>query len=117
MSNQTKGDEPARIPQGVALALIKGERAYQEFVKGFTNPHQVGAWITVLQHKLTDAIAAWTTNPGDQRALAEIVQIAAVATACLECQGGKLFDVEYQVVNEERWKCWQLALQNCGMKE
>lgn len=70
--------------------LIQAEREYQDKKWGTLeeHPHEVGAWLTILRLELQEAEEAWVSNEGDRMALAEIVQVCAVAWACLEQHGG-----------------------------
>lgn len=67
------------------FAAINREREYQETKWGRT--HSVGAWLTVLRAELGEAEASWVKRPDDADALREILQVAAVAVACLEQNG------------------------------
>lgn len=123
MSNVSKSEPPATISRDMVYALITAERCHQKD-KGFTHPHEVGAWITVLQQKLTDAVAAWTKNGGDALAIMEIVQIAAVAVACVESHGGKLLreflpttDAAFEErINPVRFGYWKRGAAACNLE-
>lgn len=67
-------------------AAIDKERHYQDVKWGTLadHPHEVGGWLTILRNKMHDADTAWCGRRGDELALCEILQIAAVAVACLE---------------------------------
>lgn len=67
---------------------LKRERDYQDNKRGTVdeNPHEVGQWLKIIRKKLDaaeEAYAACFTHS----ARAEIVQVAAVAVACLEEHG------------------------------
>jgi hypothetical protein len=68
---------------------IQRERAYQDRKWGSTDdhPHEVGGWITLLRRELREAEDAWCTQRDDADALREILQVAAVAVACLQQHG------------------------------
>lgn len=70
-------------------AAVKVERDYQDRKWGSIedHPHDVGAWITILRKELREAEDEWCKEHGHQRALCEILQVAAVAFACLEQHG------------------------------
>lgn len=49
-------------------------------------PHTVGEWLLILQREVQEAIDAWLK--GDSQAgLEEVLQVAAVAVACMEQHG------------------------------
>ena len=75
---------PAHIENAIA-----GERAYQDRKWGspHEHPHEVGAWLTIMRHKLLDAEAAWTHGLDDHDALKEVLKVVAVGVACLEQHG------------------------------
>lgn len=65
---------------------IKRERMHQERRWG-RRPRAVGEWLLILERELGEATEAWATHEGDRHALEEILQVAAVAVACLEEHG------------------------------
>ncbi len=65
---------------------IEREREYQ-LDKWGDQPHEVGAWLTILRGELQEAEEAWCETPGDDAALCEILQRVAVGVACLEKHG------------------------------
>ena len=65
---------------------ISRERAYQAKKWGTTG-HTVGEWLLILESELAEAKQGWVKKNGDGEALAEILQVAAVAVACLEAHG------------------------------
>lgn len=75
------------VSQSTVMFAIVEERAYQDRKWGTVeeNPHEVGQWIAIMQRELDEAREAydncWTTG------LLEILQVAAVAVACLEQHG------------------------------
>lgn len=68
---------------------IAAERRYQDQKWGTVEerPHEVGAWLLILEGELNEAKLAWQKSAGDVDALIELVQVAAVAVACLEQHG------------------------------
>jgi len=65
--------------------FIDRERAFQD--RKWESRHEVSGWLLILQRELDEAKEAWITRHGDVSALEEIVQVAAVAIACLEEHG------------------------------
>ena len=65
---------------------IQRERQYQENKRPGRN-HSVPAWLLILRKELAEAEEAWVGYAGDEAALLEILQVAAVAVACLEQHG------------------------------
>lgn len=72
-----------------AIQALVWERNYQDQKHGTieNHPHEVGAYLTLLRVELREAEEAWAHHHDDLAALAEIVQIGAVALACLEQHG------------------------------
>lgn len=70
-------------------AAIKVERLYQDSKWGpiEQHPHDVGGWLTIIRRELFEAEEAWCSSASDDAALCEILQIAAVAFACMEQHG------------------------------
>ncbi|MEW6048847.1 MAG: hypothetical protein AB1609_20615 [Bacillota bacterium] len=68
---------------------IQSERRYQDAKWGSIDehPHSVGEWLLILGSELNEAMDAWVRHGGDRDALREILQVAAVAVACLEQHG------------------------------
>lgn len=68
---------------------IDAERAYQDGKWGTpqSHPHEVGAWLLIMEHLLAKARAAWVGSRGDRPALNELRQVVAVGVACLEQHG------------------------------
>ncbi len=68
---------------------VTAERKYQDAKWGTlsNHPHTVAEWLLILESELAEAKDAWVRNGGDLEALKEIVQVAAVAVACLEQHG------------------------------
>ena len=62
---------------------INAERTHQEACYP-NRSHSVGAWLTILRKELREAEDAWCDSDGSEDALYEILQVAAVAVACLE---------------------------------
>lgn len=96
------------------FAAIDRERAWQEQKWGVNqdHPHSVGEWLLIVESELAEAKHAWVKGAGDHDALAELVQVAAVAVAALEQHGaierpwgalglGRLLDVRWERHLEE----------------
>jgi hypothetical protein len=68
---------------------IKGERVYQDNKWGTIaeHPHEVGAYITIMDACLHRAKQAYAGQRGDNGALDEIRQVLAVGVACMEQNG------------------------------
>lgn len=68
---------------------IERERNYQDEKWGDLeeHPHTVGEWLLVLESELNEAKQGWVKEGGDETALREILQVAAVAVACLQQHG------------------------------
>lgn len=65
---------------------IARERDYQLANRNFQ--HDIGAWLTVLRVELAEAEQAWAKrHPDKAPALREVLQVAAVAVACLQQHG------------------------------
>ena len=71
------------------IDAIRRERAYQDMKWGTIeqHPHDVGAWLTIIRKELREAEDGWCSAHGDENALREVLQIAAVCVACLEQHG------------------------------
>jgi hypothetical protein len=65
---------------------IGRERDYQDCKWGQPN-HSVPGWLLILEAELAEAKQGWVKERGDRDALREILQVAAVAVACLEQHG------------------------------
>ena len=76
---------PEHARQKVYVAIAR-ERAYQGRQWGNTW-HTVGEWLLILESELTEAKQGWVKGHGNCEALLEILQVAAVAVACLEAHG------------------------------
>mgnify|MGYP001562626404 CR=1 FL=1 len=71
--------------QKVYVAISR-ERAYQEKQWGTTG-HAVGEWLLILESELAEAKQAWVKGDGYWDVLAEVLQVATDAVACLEEHG------------------------------
>jgi len=71
------------------FAAIRRERAYQDAKWGSieAHGHDVAGWLLILAGELEEAMRGWRQGSGDFDALREILQVAAVAVACLEQHG------------------------------
>jgi hypothetical protein len=67
-------------------AAINRERDYQETKRPNRPPMGLPAWLVVLEAELAEAKLAWVRGDGSTvpAALCEVLQVAAVAVACLE---------------------------------
>ena len=77
---------PQQHERQKVYVAISRERAYQDRKWG-THGHSVGEWLLILESELAEAKQGWVKGKGDGEALAEILQVAAVAVACLETHG------------------------------
>lgn len=78
-------------------AAIDSERRYQDHLKKdrTSNPtdgtrsidHTVGDFVTMMQQYQNNLVAAWTNNPGDQKAMEVMRKIAGIAVNCMEQHG------------------------------
>ncbi len=84
------GTEPiaALEPTNVFSAILR-ERAYQDEKWGTIeeHPHTVGEWLLIIEAELQEAKQGWVKGRGDVDALREILQVSAVAVACMEQHG------------------------------
>ena len=72
------------MKRGTVFETIRQERYYQDLKWG-RRTHGVRAWLLIMEAELKEAKEAWAEDPGsDSPALAEIIQVIAVGTACLE---------------------------------
>lgn len=70
--------------RGAVFNLIHSERKYQ-IESGKANYKTIGEWLLVMEAELAEAKIGWIKGySGRNDPLHEILQIAAVATACLE---------------------------------
>lgn len=74
---------------GRVFAAIARERAWQDQKWGTIaeHPHEVGGWLTLVRKELREAEDAWCSQRGDASALEELLQVAAVAIACIQQHG------------------------------
>lgn len=70
-------------------AAISRERGYQQWRRPERPPMSLPAWLLVLEAELAEAKEAWVRGDGSMppAALCEVLQVAAVAVACLEEHG------------------------------
>jgi hypothetical protein len=78
--------QQAVLPRQAIYNAIDRERHYQD-AKWGPPDHPVAAWLLIIESELHEAKQAWVTGDGDIDALAEILQIAATAIACMEQHG------------------------------
>lgn len=71
------------------FAAIDRERCWQERKWGtnLAHPHSVAEWLLIVESELAEAKHGWVKGIGDDEALRELVQVAAVAVAALEQHG------------------------------
>lgn len=88
MDTNPKTIHPAYGMEGV-FAVIVDERRHQDEKWGTIehHPHEVGAWILLMESLLADARSAWCGNRGDAGALDEIRKVVSVGAACMEQHG------------------------------
>ena len=79
-------EESEKTSRASIVAAMVRERNYQDRKWG-NRPHTVGEWLLIMESELAEAKRGWTEEGGDRRALEEILQIAAVAMACMEQYG------------------------------
>jgi len=72
--------------QIAVMRAINQERQYQERKWG-GNSHSVGEWLLILESELQEAKQGYVKGQGSYDALLEVLQVAAVAVACLEEHG------------------------------
>ena len=70
-------------------AAVDTERDFQDRKWGTIeqHPHEVGAWIALMESLLAHARDAWAGNPDDREALKGIRKVVAVGVACGEQHG------------------------------
>lgn len=68
------------------MRAIKNERAHQDNKWGPPDRLGIGGFLTVLRAELWEAEQAFVNGDNDD-ALREILQVAAVAVACMEAHG------------------------------
>lgn len=71
------------------FAAIEAERRHQNRKHGSikVNPHTVGEFLLIADAEMQEAKQAWVKETGDAAALCELLQVAAVAVACMETHG------------------------------
>lgn len=70
--------------------LIKREREYQNKKWGRDRTQSIPGFIAVIEGELNEAKHGWLKNvPAKHSSLSEILQIAAVAVACIEEHGAE----------------------------
>lgn len=73
-----------------AIHAIHDERQFQDQKFGPGSQHTIGEWILIMESELAEAkVAIIKGGEGRNSVLMEIVQVAAVAVACLEQHGVK----------------------------
>lgn len=74
--------------QGQGIEAILKERAFQDEKFGPGSKHTIGEWLLIMDAELQEAMKALVKGgTGRDSVLMEIVQVAAVALACLEQHG------------------------------
>lgn len=89
---QTWNDRSTSRPvanKAEVYAAITRERAFQDWKWGplAVNSHTIAEWLMIMESELFEAKLAWTDNAEPESILQEILQVAAVAVACLEQYG------------------------------
>ena len=70
------------------FAAIRRERTQQDEKWGKNKPQSLPGFLLVIRSELNEAFEGWTKNfEGKHAPLNEVLQIAAVAVACLERYG------------------------------
>ncbi len=99
----------AKATFGRTIEALISERIYQILRwgqkdtgnNGITEaPHGVGAFITIIDHYLTEAKAAWATGKGDDAALDLLRKIGALVIGCFEQHGVVYRDLNKAVQNK-----------------
>lgn len=67
------------------FAAIERERTYQD--GKYPGPYDTATYLLVLEAELQEAKMAWIKGTDSGAALMEVLQIAAVAVACIEHHG------------------------------
>lgn len=75
--------------QDIIFNEIRIERDFQDAKWGTLSerPHEVGAWLLLMQRQLQKAQEGWATQPHDRLALDAIRQLLALGVACFELHG------------------------------
>jgi len=74
------------------VQLVKAERDFQDNKWGTLEQRQtsISSFILILEAELEEAKAGWCKNvPGKHSALRELIQVAAVAFACIQTHGAE----------------------------
>lgn len=80
----------AKLTMDQVFEAIRAERDYQTNKWGplDSRAHGIPGWLLILRKELEEAEEGWSKNvPGKHSALAELVQVAAVAVAALQQHG------------------------------
>lgn len=80
-----------------AFEAINQERLHQDKKWGTVEerPHTVAEWILIAEAELAEAKHAWAKECSDQKALEELLQVAAVVVAALEQNRMEAIDGTY----------------------
>jgi hypothetical protein len=86
---ETPAKETKMIQMQNIFRELAREREYQDAKWGPQPPrgHEVGSWLGIMRVLLTEAETAWAKTQGDDAALQRVVEIGAVAVACLQQYG------------------------------
>lgn len=76
----------AQAKRALIYHALDRERHYQNLKWG-PPEHDVAGWLLIIESELAEAKQAWVKGDGDLDALAEILQLAATAVACIEQHG------------------------------
>jgi hypothetical protein len=79
-----------------AYEAISQEREYQAIKHG-EHPHAVAEWIILLEEEIQEAKHAWKQH-GNDAAMSEIIQVAALAVAAMEQHGAQADPVHCDLV-------------------
>jgi hypothetical protein len=115
-----------RLTASDVFAILTAERLHQTRKRGDLDAHPltVGEYLLVMQRELAEAVEAWAKgHPDDTAALCEVVQVAAVAVACLEQHGfglvvemathlERVADLGPAVQPDARLAAWEEALRS-----
>lgn len=76
------------VQRKVAIAILS-EREYQDHKWGtiYEHPHELGAWIALMEAHLYKAKAAWAGSGDETKAKEELRKVLAIGFACAEQHG------------------------------
>ena len=76
------------LSMDAVFEAIAQERKKQDLKWGVDKPQSLAGYLLVIQRELDEAVEGWNKDlPGKSAPLNELVQVAAVAVACLQRYG------------------------------